>query len=95
MLHSGTLFAASELSNLFLDMEISPRLRRVSHGLHNYEKTTSKNKWILGHDILLGHIGNRDTISVSIHSCTGNKVGRCTLIRNMSIEVSRILKVHI
>jgi len=95
MLHSWTLFAASELSNLFLDMEISPRLRRVSHGLLNYEKTTSENKWILGDDILLGHIGNRDTISVSVHSCTGNKVSRCSLIRNMPIEVSRILKVHI
>jgi len=95
MFHSWTLFAASELSRLFLDLEISPRLRLVPADMYNYEKTIIENKWILGHDLLLGHIDNRDTIFVCVHSCTGNKVGRSTLLRDMPIEVSRILKVHI
>ncbi len=95
MFHSWTLFAVSQLSRLFLDLEIPHWLRLVPADMYNHEKTTSENKWLLGHDILLGHIDNRDTIFICVHSCSGNKVGRCSLVRIMSIEVSRILKVHI
>ena len=63
--------------------------------MHNHEKTTSENKWILGDDILLGHINNGDTITVCVHSCTDYKVGGRALLRNMPIEVPRILEVHI
>ena len=60
-----------------------------------HEASASQNKWLLGHDLRLGHFADRYTFSVCICSRSNNKAYRCSILRPLPSQVSRLSEMCI